>query len=71
MITDMDMDMEIDFWQLQEEIQARRDALGITEADDEACRNSGLLRTDKKRAILRSIAERCAAAGEEPLPAKF
>jgi hypothetical protein len=71
METDSEPLQEVDFWQLQDEIQARRDALGITEADDDECRNSGLRRTEKKRAILRFIAERCAAAGVEPLAANY
>ena len=53
------------------EIEARRIALGITDTDDEACRNIGTRRTAAKRQLLQEIAERCAAAGVEPLAANY
>jgi hypothetical protein len=62
---------EIDFFDLMRQIEERRVAFGITEADDEACRNSGLRRTAKKRGILQEIADRCREAGVEPLRANF
>lgn len=52
-------------------VQARKAALGLTDADFVAARNSGLRRTEGKRAQLRAIAERAKAAGLTPYPAKF
>lgn len=62
---------EIDFFELMRQIEERRVAFGITEADDEACRNSGSRRTAKKREILQEIADRCHEAGVKPLRANF
>jgi hypothetical protein len=62
---------QIDFVELMRQIEQSRVACGITEADDEACRNSGSRRTEKKREIPREIADRCREAGVEPLAAKF
>jgi len=61
----------IDFDQLQDEIEARRRELGITDADDRACMNDGLARTPEKRAFLARIAERARAAGLEPFEANY
>ena len=52
-------------------VQARKAALGLTEADFAAARNSGLRRTEGKRAQLRAMAERAKAAGLTPYPAKY
>jgi hypothetical protein len=62
---------EIDFFELMRQIEERRVAFAITEADDDACRNNGSRRTVKKRAILQEIADRCREAGLEPLRANF
>lgn len=62
---------EDDFSDLLQRIRARRAALGITELDDEACRNTGRRRTADKRAFLQRIAQRCREAGVEPLKAAF
>jgi hypothetical protein len=65
------MQQEIDFWRLMRQIEQRRLALGITEADDAVRGNSGSRRTPEKRQLLREIAERCKAAGIKPVPANF
>jgi hypothetical protein len=65
------MRQEIDFTVSTGQIERRRLAQGITEADDAACRNSGSRRTPEKRQLLREIAERCKEAGIEPNPANF
>jgi hypothetical protein len=65
------MSDEIDHYELAKEIDARRAALGITDADDDLYRNSGSRRTERKREILREIAERCAEAGVDPLVAYY
>jgi hypothetical protein len=62
---------EIDFFELMRQIGERRAALGVTQADDEACRNGGLRRTAKKREILQEIADRCTEIGAMPLKANF
>jgi hypothetical protein len=62
---------EIAFSELMRQIEERRQALGITEADDAACRNDGSRRTPEKRQLLREIAERCAEAGVQPLPVNY
>jgi hypothetical protein len=65
------MGQEIDYTVLMRLIEERRLALGITDVDDAACRNSGLRRTPEKRQSLREIAERCEEAGIEPHRANF
>lgn len=65
------MDEEIDFDELQKRVAARKLELGITDADDDMFRNSGIRRTPEKRAFLARIAERCRQAGIEPLKANY
>jgi hypothetical protein len=62
---------EIDFSELMRQIEERRAAFGIAEADDNACRNGGSRRTARKREILQEIADRCREAGIAPLKAIF
>jgi hypothetical protein len=52
-------------------VEARKAALGITDARIEAARNSGRARTPAKREQLARIQARARAAGLEPYPAKF
>ena len=62
---------QLDFTIMIQMVQARRDELGITEADDKACRNSGLRRTPEKRDLLQRIANRCHEAGFKPFEANY
>jgi hypothetical protein len=57
--------------ELKERVAARKAALGITDADIEAARNSGLRRTPEKREFLARIAARARAAGQTPVPANY
>ena len=57
--------------EIQEEIEARKHELGITDEMIAAARNSGVGRTRLKREQLARIQERARAAGLEPYPAKF
>jgi hypothetical protein len=52
-------------------VAARKKALGITDRDIEAARNSGQGRTPEKRALLARVGERAKRAGKTPLPANF
>jgi hypothetical protein len=52
-------------------IAARKQALGITDADIAAARNGGLRRTPAKREQLARIQARARAAGLTPYPANF
>jgi hypothetical protein len=52
-------------------VAARKQALGITQADIVAARNSGARRTPAKRAQLARVQARARAAGLEPYPANF
>jgi hypothetical protein len=65
------MEEKIDFFVLIQQIRERRAALGITERDDDACRNSGKRRTEEKRRFLQDIAESCVEAGIVPFPANY
>ena len=62
---------EVTLDELWAEVAQRRLELGITAADDEACRNSGMLRTMRKRRTLAAARDRALRAGIEPLPANF
>lgn len=62
---------EIDFTEWARYVDQRKADLGITEADDEMFRNSGLRRTPEKREMLARIAERCHKAGIDPLPGNY
>jgi len=53
------------------QIAARKQALGITDADIAAARNSGLRRMPANREQLARIQARARAAGLTPYPAKF
>ena len=65
------MNKMVDFDEFSAEIAQRRLELGITEADDEACRNSGQQRTMRKRRQLAATRDRCLKAGIEPIPLNF
>ncbi len=52
-------------------VAERRKALGITDCDIEAARNSGHRRTPEKRALLARIVVRAKRAGKRPLPANY
>jgi hypothetical protein len=62
---------EIRFSDLMRQIEERRRAPGITEADGVACRDGGSRPTPENRQLLRGIVERCAEAGVQPLPANY
>ncbi|MGI4946010.1 MAG: hypothetical protein ACRYHQ_36535 [Janthinobacterium lividum] len=61
----------VDFDEFSAEIAQRRLELGITDADDEACRNSGQRRTMRKRRQLAATRDRCLDAGIEVNLADF
>ncbi len=50
-------------------VEARKRALGVTDAEILAARNDGGRRTPAKRAMLARIRARARAAGKDPLPA--
>ena len=52
-------------------IRARKEELGVSDAEIEAARNQGGRRTVDKVALLRSIAARCDAEGLPPLVANI
>ncbi len=52
-------------------VAERKKALGITDRDIAAARNSGQIRTAEKRAMLARIAKRAKRAGKTPLPANY
>jgi hypothetical protein len=52
-------------------VAERKKALGITDRDIEAARNSGQRRTPEKRALLAGITRRAKRAGKTPLPANY
>lgn len=67
------VDRPVRWDQMQERIQARKAALGITDCAEgiEALRNKGGNRTAGKRELLRRVTQRSIDAGLEPVAAYF
>ncbi len=56
----------------ERDLFARRQALGLTAADDAALRNSGAARSPAKRRLLQILADEARTSGREPaFPANF
>lgn len=54
-----------------QQLEQRKQEQGITDADIDNCRNSGLRRTQEKRQSLASIRDRAIAHGLKPLDANY